>query len=370
MNKTSRSFFTIFVISLLMCPLTTGLLIYSYTFHFDADIQHFSHAPIVYCTYAALGLCAAVAAVGYFIAGRHCAIDVSKEKTTFAETFLAVIAALFFLLTTFLLILEGMPEERAAIVFIRIALAFASAIYFAVKAFSEKIKKNPAFGLLSIIPTLYFASVIVCIYFDRSYALNSEYISIEVYMLISFMLAVAFECALETGSPGGARKYIFGAAVAISAGGAAAISKLALSLLSGAGFTQDLMNGAFYTVIWLYITVRFAKRTVKAYIKEPDESAWASEGNAETSADVIEETTEQEDEPEAETNEIISDGEKTDKGSEPEAEKENQSDKYFTRENINNVVCDDNFSLSDFSEKIDEEDKDEFYFPSDDDDTI
>ena len=287
LNKTAKTFIIIFAAALVLCIVSSGLLIYSYSFEYDADIQHFNPSVPVYCTYAALALGAVAAAVGYFTAGKRAAIDTANEKTSFVETFFAVLSALLCILCALLIMRKGMPEKKAYLVCIKIALYFASAVYFAIKSFAEKLKKNPAFGLLGLIPSFLFIISIICCYFDDYHALNSAYLILELLMLVSFMLAFAFECGLEVHKPFSARKYLFGAALAVACAGPVAISKLAVELISGVGFTYELLDGVFFTVLWLYVTVRLARRTVIAFEKEPEPEEQEADESIEADSDKV-----------------------------------------------------------------------------------
>lgn len=226
-------------------------------FCYDGSIQHFDPSPAVYCTYGALFLCAATSLTAFFTAGKKAAVNPVPSNTSFGETFFAVLSGLLSVLCGLITAKNGMPDAKVALIMMRIALYFITSVYFFVSAFTKKRHRETiSFAVCSAIPILLFAILIPCHYFDKSYALNSADLFGKTLLFVCFMLFFTFETAIGAHAASSARKYLLGACLSVSCGGAIAISGLINAVLAGNGFTTELLDCTFYASVWFYISVK------------------------------------------------------------------------------------------------------------------
>ncbi len=285
MKKTAIKFLIMLATAIFLCILSASLLVYCFAFNYADTIQHFDNSPIVYCAYGSLCLCAASAVVSYFTAGKSTEIGPVRKNVSFGETFFAILAALLCILCGFTAVTEGMPETKVILAMLRVAFYFIGAIYFAITAFATTShKKKLSFAAYSVIPALLFTVFIPNYYFNTDFALNSVTLFLNILICISFMLFFTFEIAIGIGKPFSARKYLFASVLSVSCGGAASLSTLATAIISNDGFDNELLNAVFYTVVWLYITVKAFGICKTAFVPQPNVREASNENASDTAS--------------------------------------------------------------------------------------
>ena len=282
MNTQNKKLFISAVLSAALGIIGALLLAFGGAYEFDAPFGYFQTGSLYsVCLYAVLAL-GVILGLYLWISERKTAAGARLLPSCGAVPVISAVCGAAVLLSTVYDFLDKagrQPEQYAAVTYISWIFSIIAAISLFCTAFSGKKEPTALPCLLSFFPPLYFASLVLTDYFDRSVAVNSPVKVIIQITFIAFMLMLTAEAGINLGRAKVYPRYLFTLCAATVLGGAAGIGGLVLHFCK-ISFPISLMDSVLFTLFALYSAVRLF--CTPAYYTVP--AASVSEKESEKSA--------------------------------------------------------------------------------------
>lgn len=368
-KSNAKTYIIILMATLLLGIAGAAFLFYAMNFDYAADIQHFKPSTALSIAVLLGVVTVVISAAAYFITGKYTVFKKSNSYS-FVPTFFSVITACFCVYYGYMTFKNGLIPQKEVLSVMQILFSFLSALWFLLDALGIP-KKSPSVNLLSYSPALLFSFIASQIYFDPINAMNGSIKNCCLIMCAAFAIAYVEMCGVIYDAPHAARKAVAGFVLSTGVGGAISISLLATFIINSQGYNYTVLSAATFVVLWLMSVIIFGNLVTSAEICIP-----ATEENSDN----------KEDSESSETDEKNDDGGgSTDTSTNNESSKK-ASDKILNAPQLQNKTdtkaavtekqafakkhpSSDAFTMFN-SNKIDPEDRDEFYFEDNEDEDI